>query len=143
MHASVRQITRWPDASTFLPLDSFVTGLAKLEGKKKLTPFWNVYKFVDRRFSRLKLVREVNASFKRAHQQLEEWGESDIEKLLRDARKGVSVQARQFVKDLRAFEKGPRKVRREINWENHESVLFYRNNKPVQLTCGDLPAIWA
>jgi hypothetical protein len=139
LHAAMRQTTHWPGNATFLELDSLVERLAKLEGKKQLAPRWEVYEFVNRRYPRLKLVQQAKELVERAAERLKEAGESSIERLIREAREGVSAGTERFVKDLRAFAKDPRKVGRQIEWENHENVLFFRDNKFVQLKCGDLP----
>jgi hypothetical protein len=130
------QNTFWPREWDLEQLHSVVTDLFMTEHGKLPDPYWKAYKWVNDLLPKLRLVRTVDQLVRRARARLNEVGESYLVGLQRDAGAG-SPKAKGLVKLLQAIKEDVSKAK-EGAWEDYEQLLFKRDNKLVQLACGDL-----
>jgi hypothetical protein len=141
-HRAMTLKTSWPSTGVLIDLDSSVRRLAMCDREKLPEPLWKAFEHVNKRWPGFQLIRRLNGLVSRARKLLEEAGESDLTRLLREVRgSGQCVlEVMSFLLDLRSIEKDSKKAAK-ITWQKYEHFLFHASvKKRIQLACGDAPA---
>jgi hypothetical protein len=121
-YRTVSQSAPWPSATELIRLDYAVRDLAMSQRKKKWLLGWETYELVNKRWPKLKLVKRLNLLVGRARDRLKDAGESELERIRREAFEGAP-KAKRLLEHFESIQVDTNKAA-EIGWQNYKQLLF-------------------
>jgi RNA polymerase sigma factor (sigma-70 family) len=140
LHEAMKQFTWWPDASLLKRIENSVLAIALTERKYPWRRIWKNFALVNRRKTKLGLLKHVNELVKRARERFTDANFSDLEALSWEGRKDEN--ARNLLRDIGRIKENVGAAK-TIDWAQYKGILTrFSDNGSVAGPSGSDIALW-